>query len=49
MFSKRSDGDTSSSGSVRHVTWHSHAYDNEPRAEPGEQAEIVPDDADEIP
>ena len=44
MSSNRSDGDTSNSGSVRHVTWHSHAYDGELHAEPGEQAKIVPND-----
>ena len=49
MSSNMPDGNTSSSGSVRHVAWHSHAYDNKPLAEPGEQAEIVPDDADGIP
>ena len=49
MSSNTSDRDTSSCGSVRHVTWHSHGYENEPLAKPGEQAEIVPDNADGIP
>ena len=37
MSSSTSDRDASSLGSVTHVTWHSHPYDDEPLAEPGKQ------------
>ena len=38
-----SDGDTSSSGSMRYVASHSFAYDDEPLAEPGQNADIKPE------
>ena len=41
-----SDGDTSSSGSMRYVASHSFAYDDEPLAEPGQNADINPEDPD---
>ena len=43
-----SDGDTSISGSVRHVRWYNHAYDDEPLTEPGQNVEIATADADRI-
>ena len=48
VSSSTSDGNTSSLGSVRHVRWYNHAYDNEPLAEPGQNVEIATDDADGI-
>ena len=41
-----SDGDTSSSGSMRYVALHSFAYDDEPLVEPGQNADINPEDPD---
>ena len=43
--STKSDGDTSTSGSMRYVASHSFAYD-EPLAEPGQNADINPEDPD---
>ena len=41
-----SDGDTSTSGSMRYVPSHSFAYDDEPLAEPVQNADINPEDPD---
>ena len=41
-----SDGDTSTSGSMRYVASHSFAYDDEPLAEPVQNADINPEDPD---
>ena len=41
-----SDSDTSTSESMRYVASHSFAYDDEPLAEPGQNADINPEDPD---
>ena len=41
-----SDGDTSTLGSMRYVASHSFAYDDESLAEPGQKADINPEDPD---
>ena len=38
-----SDGGTSTSGSLCHITSHNYAYDDEPLAEPGENTQVVED------
>ena len=43
-----SDDGTSTSECLVHVAPHNFAYDDEPLAEPGENAADIPDDADGI-
>jgi hypothetical protein len=45
----RSDGDTNTSESEYHVASQNLAYDDEPLAEPGQDVDIIPYDADGLP
>ena len=42
-----SDSDTSTLGSMRYVASHSFVYDDEPLAEPDQNADINPEDRDD--